>query len=494
MNVPTFAFKPDPSHTSLLAVALCILLPAIQLQAVDNSLPQEVGIEEVVQMALANQFQISIGKNQWEQASRQSVVAAEAFETQVSASASGYRDSNTNPNSFPYSVEGTQQSVGISKSFSTGTSVDVSINSDRFEDLAIPRSGNAALTLNQSLMRGSSRAYNLAPIRIAMKQADLSYESMRQTVIDTITTAQFAYFDGLLAEANLNVAQESLTLAEQLLKENIRRSEIGSIASSDILQAEAEVAARQDRVYQAESALVQATNHLKAYLCNQGMEVLSWRFAFAQPPSPTQQPIDLLNDYAIALTQRPDYRQATVNLEIGDIEQLRASHATLPDVNLYFQMSMEGWGQSTEGTFNDVNSDKIPDYAVGIHLSRSLTNRAAKARESIARLERNRRQMSLLELEQAILLDLDSAASQINSNWKRLGSARKSRELAEQSLQAEQKRYQTGISTTFILIRLQTDLANAQVRELVAANDYRKSVVEWERQTGTLLANHHIEL
>ena len=477
-----------------MALTTTAFISGASVQGADSTLPQEVGIEEVVQMALANQFQISIGKNKWEQAVQQEAVSAEGFETRISASASAYRDSNTNPNSFPYSVEGTQQSVGINRSFSTGTTVDLSLNSDRFEDLAVPRSGNFALTLNQSLLRGSSRAYNLAPIRIAWKQVDLSYEWMRQIVIDTISAAQFAYFDALLADENLKVAQESLALAEQLLKENIRRSEIGSIASSDILQAQAEVAAREDAVFQAEAMQIRAKNNLKGYLCNHGIEVLDWNFAFAPPPGPIQPSIDLRGEYETALSLRPDYRQATLNLEISDIEKLRASHASLPALDLFFQMSMEGWGQSTKGTFNDVNSDENPDYAVGINLSRSITNRAAKARKSIATLERNQRQLSLLELEQAILLDLDSAAADIRSNWKRLGSARKSRELAEQSMQAEQKRYQTGISTTFILIRLQTDLANAKVRELTAANDYRKSLVEWERQTGSILVRNHIEI
>ncbi len=491
----SFFTNPISNSKTLLRSTIGVLvMGCIYLQASTANMPEEIGIEEVIQMSLANQYRISIGKIELDRANQQTSVASEVFETQLQASASGYRDSNSNPNSFPYSVEGTQQSVGARKVFSTGTTVDVSLNSDRFEDQTIPRSGNATLILNQSLVKGRSRAYNLAPIRIASKQADLSHESLRQTVIDTIAGAQFAYFDGLLAEANLSVAQESLTLAEQLLQENIRRSEIGSIAPSDILQAEAEVAARQDRLYQAEASLVQAKNNLKQYLSNRGIETLRWNFTLTQPSIPTQHSIDLMTQYQAALIHRPDYRQATLNLEISEIESLRQSHAALPNVDLFLQMSMEGWGQSTKGTFNDVNSDKIPDYAVGINVSRSLTNRAAKARKSIALLERNRSQMTLLELEQAILLDLDSAAAQMASNWKRLSSARRSRELAEQSLKAEQKRYQTGISSTFILIRLQTDLASAQIRELISANDYRKSVVEWERQTGVILSKNNIEV
>lgn len=471
------------------------LIPTLSAQvSPESSLPQAIGIEQVVQLSLANQFQISIGRIDQQQASEETRIAAEPFETRIQAEVLTFRDANSDPNNFPYSVEGSQQSIALNRSFATGTSVDLSLNSDHFEDLDTPRSGEAMLTLQQNLLRGRSRAYNLAPIRIASKQAEISTEALRQTVIDTLTAAQFAYFDALLADANLRVARESLALAEQLLQENHRRSEIGSIAPSDILQAEAEVAARLDRVYQAEATLVRATNALKQYLSNQGMRTLQWEFSMLPPPEPQAQDIVLMRDYEIALLHRPDYRQTMLNLDIGEIEVLRQSHATLPNLDLFFQMSLEGWGDSFDDTFAEVRRDANPNYAVGISLSRSLSNRASQARKSIARLEQNRRQMSLLELEQAILLDLHTAAAQIESNWKRLTTASQGRKLAEQSLDAEQKRFQTGISSTFILIRLQTDLANAQIRELIAANDYRKSVVEWERQTGTLLQRHHIEL
>ena len=306
-------------NQALKTMALAPMLGfSMLLSAESTQLPEAIGVPEVVQLSLANQYRISIGKIELEQANLRTSVSSERFETQLQASLSGYRDSNSNPNNFPYSVEGTQQSIGVTKSFSTGTTVDVSLNSDRFEELAVPRSGNASLTLNQSLLKGSSRAYNLAPIRIAAKQADLSYQSLRQTVIDTVAGAQFAYFDGLLAEANLKVAKESLELAEQLLQENIRRSEIGSIAPTDILQAEAEVAARQDRLYQAEAGFIQAKNALKNYLSNSGTAVLEWNFKYIQPPIPEYRATELSEQYQLALQNRPDYQQATLNLEISE--------------------------------------------------------------------------------------------------------------------------------------------------------------------------------
>ena len=487
----TLAKKTAMKHAIQIVLSLS-LLTALHVRA--NEYPNNIDIPTLVQLALKNQFDIRIQEISAEQAAENIKSAGESFETTVSASASEFRDSNSNPNNFPYSVEGNSQSIAVQKRFGTGTSAQLRVNQNEFDGLAVPMSADATLSVSQQLLRGRSRAYNLAPIRIAQKRHDISLESLRQTVINTIAEAQFAYFDGILAEKNLEVAQESLRLAEQLLNENKRRAEIGSVARSDILQAEAEVAARRERVYLAEVGLIRSKNHLKALLSQETRAVIDWNFSFIAPSTPENREVELWSAFNQALLNRPDFRQATLNLEISEIEHLRQRHASLPALELFARMNMEGFGSSTGQTFNDLDSDKIPDFSFGVNLSRSLTNRAAKARAASAAMEQNLRQLTIQQLEQGILLNLDTAAAQIRSNWKRLETARSSRELAQKSLEAEQKRYQTGTSSTFILIRLQTDLVSASVREVVAENDYRKSLVEWDRQTAQILKLHNIEI
>lgn len=472
-------------------IFLASCIPETQATA---EFPTQLGVDEVVQLALKNHFMVHIGEIELEQAEQTIDIQGAPFETTLDASLFAIRDSNTNPQDYPYSAEGVQQSYSLQRQFSTGTNVQLSLDTAAYEGLETHRSGEATLEISQRLLRGRGWGYNLAPIRIATRQRDISRESLRQTVIDTISEAQFAYYDGLLAEAYIKVAEESLALAEQLLAENRRRSEIGSIASSDILQAEAEVAVREGILYQAEVGLVQAKNRMKRVLSDKAREVLAWEFSFTRIHAPEKRDFELLKEYESALLLRPDYRQTVLNLEIGEIEQLRESNAALPSVDLYARMSYEGWSDSIRDSFEEAFDKGKPDYTVGVTVSHSLANRAARASKWQASLENNRLQLNLMQLEQAILLDLDDASAQIKANWKRLESAKHGRTLAEKSLIAEQKRYQTGTSSTFVLIRLQTDLINARTRELVAINDYRKSLVEFDRQTGKILERHHVEI
>ena len=484
-------------HHIGLGVLLAMLLMPLSLCAqadAASEYPEELGINEVVQLSLGNHFQIAIGKIELEQAEQNTAIQKAPFETTAEASVTEFRDSSTNPQDYPYSAKGVQQSLTLQRQFSTGTSIQLSADSTRYEDLEIPRSGEVSLQVSQRLLKGRGLAYNLAPVRIAARQRDITREALRQTVIDTITEAQFAYYDGLLAESYVDVSKESLELAKQLLAENQRRAEIGSIASSDLLQAEAEVALRQETLYQAEVGLTQSKNRMKRILSDRVREVLDWHFSYIPLGDPEKRGVQLLKEYEVALSLRPDYRQAVLNLEIGEINKLRESNAALPSVDLYAQMSYEGWGDSLDKSFREALDQEKPDYMLGVSVSRPILNRAARASKWQAALETNRLQLTLNQLEQAILLDLDDAAAQIDGSWKRFQSAKQGRILAEKSLEAEQKRYQTGTSSTFILIRLQTDLINARMRELIAVNDYRKSLVEFDRQTGMILDLHHIEV
>ena len=484
----------NTAGSKLLIAACFVWLSFGGLVKAEATYPEELGINEVVQLSLGNHFQIAIGKIQLEKADQDIAIQKAPFETTAEASITGFRDSSTNPQDYPYSAKGVQESVSLQRQFSTGTSVQLSLDSTKYEGLEVPRSGEATLQVSQNLLKGGGFNYNLAPVRIATRQRDISREALRQTVIDTVTEAQFAYYDGLLAESYVDVSKESLELAKQLLTENQRRAEIGSIASSDLLQAEAEVALRQETLYQAEVGLTQSKNRMKRILSDQVRGVLDWHFSFVPLGDPEKRSVQLLREYDVALGLRPDYRQAVLNLEIGEITKLRESNAALPSVDLYAQMRYEGWGSSLNKSFSEAFDQEKPDYTVGVSVSRPLLNRAARASKLQAALETNRLQLTLKQLEQAILLDLDDAAAQIDASWKRFESAKQGRLLAEKSLEAEQKRYKTGTSSTFILIRLQTDLISARMRELIAVNDYRKSLVEFDRQTGKILELNHIEI
>jgi outer membrane protein TolC len=482
-----------PKHTLLLITLL--IRPLLQA----DDLPEELGIDAIIPLALQNHFSIRIAEIETERSEAAIDTAKGAFETQLNAGVSrGQSDAtssigqdDTLTQSRPYY---TQQNYSIDRTFSTGTTASVTLNATDY-DLNPELSGSQlSVELRQNLLRGAGLSANLAPIRIATRQFDISREELRQTIIDTVAEAQFAYFDGVLAEENLRVANESLELARTLLKENQKRAKAGSIASSDLLQTEAEVALREEQSYRAQATLVAAKNRLKRLVSKSTLELLDWDFAFKAPAPPEQAAFDVRAAYALALDLRPDYRQSTLGLEIGEIDELRSRNSALPDVELYARMNLLGYGEHFDDSFKEALSNEQPGYNIGIQVSRTLFNKSRNAELIRAKLATNQLKLTLRQLEQAILLDIDAIIARIESNWRRHQSAQVGNRLAQQSLEAEQKRYQRGTSSTFVLIRLQSDLNNARIRALVAANDYQKSIVELYRQTGQLLRLHNITL
>lgn len=467
------------------AFACCFIGFSNAASAATAPLPDQLNLETAILMSLENNYMVRIADVQVQQAEQEVRVAGEEFETTGSADLSSFRQEiNTAPGT-PTFGDGEQLSISAQKRFVTGTEVWVAASATQIDDA----NDYAGLTVDvtQPLLRGGSIRANRAPIAIANRRLDISREGFRQHVIDTLSEVHFAYYDAMLADENLNVARESLALSEQLLRENQRRAEIGSIATSDLLQAEAEVAGRKEQVHLAEISRAYARNNLKNLVANGTFDLIQWDFRLQPLDQPSERIVDLRSDFYRALQQRPDYQEAVISLDIAGIERLRASNNALPSLDLYARMSLFSSDRSVSSSISGLSGDADSNTSIGIRLSRSFSNRAANARDRIANLQQNQLQWSLAQLEQAILLDLEAGAVAIRQNWLRLDSARRASSLAQQSLDAEQRRYQTGTSSTFVLIRLQTDLVNARIRELLAANEYRKAIVAYDRQTAAII-------
>jgi len=127
------------------------------------------------------------------------------------------------------------------------------------------------------------------------------------------------------------------------------------------------------------------------------------------------------------------------------------------------------------------------DWSVGAEFSIPIRNRAAKANAAVAALERQRAELQIQNLEQSVRVEVRTAARGVTSGEERIAAARKNVELQERKLDAERKKFENGMSTSFEVLTFQTDLANAQLRLIQAVIEYSKARVELERVTGTLL-------
>jgi outer membrane protein TolC len=272
------------------------------------------------------------------------------------------------------------------------------------------------------------------------------------------------------------------------------------MAPLDVVQAQSEVAGREEGVIVAENDLREAEDTLKRSI-TPGNDPVMWSQRILPTDRPTAEAYQVDLEAAIkrALDGRTDLQVARKNLERADVDVRYARSQILPQVDLFgtyggsgvggTQIVRDGFGgpviETIPGGYGDATSQVFgadyPNWRVGFNLSYPILNRSAKAGAAQARLAKEQQEAVLRRLEMTIVSEVRTAARAVETNMKRVESSRAARILQEQRLDAEQKKFAAGMSTNFFVTQAQRDLATAQVAEVRALADYRKSLVSFER-------------
>jgi len=279
-----------------------------------------------------------------------------------------------------------------------------------------------------------------------------------------------------------------------LLKDNQKRVETGAMAPLDLVQAESEAALREVSVISSRALLKQARNALKSLIWSEANTVLSLDLEILPPEVPDFFEPDLARDYQLALANRPEYLASVSGLNIRQLELSQLRRNALPQLDIVGSAGRRGLDSNLDDSLNQAFGDGDPSYSIGAVFSLPFPNRSRSAEKTQAYLRRNQAELSLQKLEQDIQLELDDAGTRLTADWERIKAARTARELSEKSLQAEEKKLQAGTSTTFVVLRLQGDLAIAEIREINALADYTISLARYHRVRGKILDIFNIAL
>ena len=370
------------------------------------------------------------------------------------------------------------------------------------------------LNFTQPLLRGFRIDSARQQIRISRINREISDIDLRDTVINTVTDVKNAYWDLLYTVASVKVQQEALDLAEQLVLDNQAKVEIGTLAPLDVIQAQSEAAARRDTLAQARQALRTAELALKQLIVG-GTEDELW-VAELNPtdqPNLNHPPINIDQAVRIALEQRSDLERVQRQKNINDINVSGLRNNLLPDVSLTGSYQLQGQGgnliertgffggeiyKMTPGSYVDVLSqifdNNFPTWTVGVQISYPIGDSAANAALARARLEVSQTEAQLRKLELTIATEVTNAALQIQSIQERVDASAASRDLAEQQLEAEESKFEVGMSTNFFVVQSQRDLSTARDAELRAILDYQKARIEFERVQRTSLSRAGISI
>ena len=338
----------------------------------------------------------------------------------------------------------------------------------------------------------------------AKKQRDISDVTLHATIVQTSRNVKNAYSDLVYQIDNLKAAQQSLQLAQQSLKDNTRRVEIGTMAPIDIVDAKAEVARNEEAVILAQEAIEAAQDNLRMLIFDPSTPGF-WSMKIDPIDTvPFQaQKIDTEAAVRNALDKRADVRQAKLTIEQSDIAIRFFRNQILPDINAQVNYQASGVGgvqlqsvnifdpaalaarqiiaeRSFSAALGDVFRSSYPFWSVGFQVNYPLGTSTSKANLERAKLQYQQSQTQLRSMQMQVAAQVRSVARQVEANQKRVESARASRELAEQKLAAEEKKFAAGIRETFFVFQAQRDLATARSAEVRAISDYNKSLVDFE--------------
>ena len=387
----------------------------------------------------------------------------------------------------------------------TGGSFSVGFDNNRRNTTNVFSTFNPVLdsglnfNLSQPLLRGLRIDNPRLNIKITKKNREISDVQFRQTVINTVAATKQFYYVLLYAIDNLAAARKNLDLAKKLLDENEIRVKVGTMAPLDVVTAQSEVASREEGVIVAENSLNEAEDNLKSAIFPQN-DPLMWKTRIVPTDRPSADPVPVDIEAAVqnALANRTDVISARKSLENQDYRLAYAKNQLLPQLDLVAGYGGSGIAgtrirdeegnplpQPIPGSYGDAVSEAFgfdfPSWTVGFNISYAIPNRTQRANAASAQLTKEQALASLRRLELQVAAEVRTAARAVESGFRRVASSQAARRLAAERLDAEEKKFAAGMSTNFLVTQSQRDLAVAEVAELRAIADYRRSLVDFER-------------
>ncbi|MDA1093962.1 MAG: TolC family protein [Acidobacteria bacterium] len=365
----------------------------------------------------------------------------------------------------------------------------------------------------QPLLRGFKIDTTRQQIQVTRINRDIADIELRQTITNTVSSVRNAYWDLLYATGTLAVQQQALDLAEELIRDNEARVEIGTLAPIDVVQARSEAAARRQSLAQAEQVLATAELALKQLIVS-GTDDVYWMSTLRPVDQPTLDipAIDLADAIRTALADRTDLARSRRQLDINEVNLSAMHNNTLPSVDLIGTYQLQGQGGTrfirsglggsitTElpggvgDAFDQLFDAAFPVWTVQVNLSYPLGQSAADAALARAQLQTRQVQAQLSQLQLQVATEVTNAVVQIEAIARRIDAAIAARELAQEQLDAEQSRFEAGLTTNFFVVQAQRDLSAAQDTELRAILDQQKALVELDRVQRTSLSNAGISI
>jgi len=370
------------------------------------------------------------------------------------------------------------------------------------------------LTITQPLLRGFGPALNHRFIRIAANDRKITTLLFHQQLIATVYGVVRLYTDFVALYEDVKVKQESVAAAEKLFSDTKAQVDEGTLAPVEMTRANAQVFATRQDLINARGLLEEQQAILKNLLTRTGNVDPEVRAATIIPTDtleiPEKEEIRPIQDlFAEALAQRPDLGQASLQIENSRIGLRGSQNAVLPEVDLVGIVQNNGLAGAlnpsapvTDTTFlggygtvlDQLLTRKYPTYGIGVQVTLPIRNRIAEADLARDELQLRQSEVRLRQLQNQARLEVEDAVIAMRRARASYEAAVQARRYQQESLEAEQMKYEVGASTSFFVIQYESLLAQAKSTEVAAKSAYVKARAALERATGSILEAHRISL
>ena len=422
------------------------------------------------------------------------------------------------------------RNFGIQQGFVTGGTATVGFNNTISENnntnqIFLPLY-NSGLTFQgtQPILQGFGLALNTRNIRVAKNNLRLNDYQFEQQLNTSLNTVISTYWNLVASALAVDVAQQTLDEANHLLSDNQKQLDIGTMAPLDVMQARLQVSSSEASLITAQTAVEQLEVTLKNLISRNGLADASLSAVHIIPTDsitvPPVEPIQPVQDVvATALDRRPELAQQRIQVENSKINLTGTHNALLPTLNLIGNVSNPGAGGvfNTTPYINPVTNqpatrpEPFPDYVggysnilrqlfgvgtvnytVGFTLNVPLRNRAAQESYIQQDLQLRQSELNVQKEVNQIRMDVQNALIAVKNARARYQSAKVASDVAQQVLDAEQKKYELGASTSYAVVQHQVDLANARSTEVQAVSAYAQAKLQLDLATGTILENNNV--
>jgi outer membrane protein len=421
---------------------------------------------------------------------------------------------------------------GYQQGFLTGTQFNFTFNNNRQTTNSFRSNYSPQLNsmfqakVTQHLLQGFGVGLNRRLMVQAKNNRQITDSSFRQQLMSTVTQVENIYWALVSAYEDELAKDRALKQSTQLAADNRKQLEIGTLAPLDVVNSDSQVATDKQALVASQTNLefqqllmkqAIARNLNDPQLSNAPV-VPTDRVALNRLPEEDMPVEDLIKQ---AYANNPQIEQAVLNMSNNEITIKAFKNGLLPTVDAYGFYGGSGLGgvqnpvlqcSNATGTqvvpcppnvvtrtglgdvLSNTYNNSFPDKGVGVSINIPLRNRIAQADQARSQMEYRQSQMRLQQLYTQIRIQVINGQFALTNDRAQVQAAQAARDFAAQSLDAEQKKYRLGASTTALVLQQQRNLAAADNTLISATGAYAKDRVALAQLLSNILDKYGIDI